>query len=49
MVLYDSACNEVYTLDRAKELEKFFVSEHSYTYTLVVECDKLVGKYKIFV
>lgn len=49
LVLYDSAGKEVYTLDRAKALETFFTLEYSDTYTLIAECNKFVGKYKIFI
>lgn len=49
LVMYDSAGKEVYTLDRAKALETFFTLEYSDTYTLIAECNKFVGKYKIFI
>lgn len=49
LVMYDSAGKEVYTLDRAKALETFFTLEYSDTYTLKAECNKFVGKYKIFI
>ena len=35
MTVYDSAGNEVYVLDSAKELETFLTLERSDTYTLV--------------
>lgn len=47
MVLHDSAGNEVYTLDHAKELETFFTLKRSDTYTLEAACNNFVGKYKI--
>lgn len=49
MTVYDSAGNEVYVLDSAKELETFLTLERSDTYTLVAECNEFVGKYKISV
>lgn len=49
MVLYDSAGNEVYVLDKAKELETFFTLDSSDTYTLAAECNNFIGEYKIFV
>ena len=48
MVLYDSAGNKIDTLDRAKASETFFTVEYSDTYTLAAECNKFIGKYKIF-
>ncbi len=49
MVLYDSAGNEVYILDKAKALETFFTLNRSDTYTLVAECNSFIGEYKISV
>ena len=49
MVLYDSAGNEVYILDKAKALETFFTLNRSDTYTLVTECNSFIGEYKISV
>ena len=49
MVLYDSAGNKIDTLDRAKASETFFTVEYSDTYTLAAECNKFIGKYKIFI
>ncbi len=49
MVLYDSAGNKIDTLDSAKASETFFTAEHSDTYTLAAECNKFIGKYKIFI
>ncbi len=45
IVLYDSAGNEVYTLDKAKELETFFTLERSDTYTLAAKCNNFIGQY----
>lgn len=47
MFLYDSAENEVYKLDRAKELESFFILNNSDNYTLAAKCKNFIGKYKI--
>ena len=49
IVLYDSEENVVYELDRAKELETFYVLNNSdtYTYTLAAEYSDFVGKFKI--
>ena len=49
MVLYDSAGNEVYTLDRAGALETFFTLERSDTYTLAAKCNNFIGEYKIVI
>lgn len=49
IVLYDSAGNEVYTLDRAKALETFFTLERSDTYTLAAKCNSFIGEYKIVI
>lgn len=49
IVLYGSDGNEVYTLDKAKELETFFTLEHSDIYTLAAKCNNFIGKYKIVV
>ncbi|MDE7339113.1 MAG: hypothetical protein K2N80_00935 [Lachnospiraceae bacterium] len=49
MVLYDSAGNEVYILDKAKALETFFTLNSSDTYTLAAECNNFIGEYKISV
>lgn len=49
MVLYDSAGNEVYILDKAKALETFFTLNSSDIYTLVAECNNFIGKYRISV
>ena len=48
VVLYDSAGNEVYVLDRASELETFFTLERSDSYTLAAECNDFIGTYEIF-
>ena len=47
MVLYDSAGNAVYTLDKAKALETFYTLDSSGIYTLAAECKDFVGEYKI--
>ena len=47
MVLYDSEENVVYELDRAKELETFYVLNNSDTYTLAAEYSDFVGEFKI--
>lgn len=47
IILYDSEGNEVYILDRAKELETFFDLSNSDTYTLTAECNDFIGNYKI--
>ena len=47
IVLYDSEENVVYELDRAKELETFYVLNNSDTYTLGAEYSDFVGKFKI--
>ena len=47
IVLYDSEENVVYELDRAKELETFYVLNNSDTYTLAAEYSDFVGKFKI--
>ena len=49
MVLYDSAGNEVYTLDRAGALETFFTLERSDTYTLAAKCNNFIGEYRIVI
>lgn len=49
IVLYNSFGNEIYTLDKAKTLETFFTLDSTDTYTLVVECNNFIGKYKISV
>jgi len=49
IILYDSEGNEVYKLDRAKELETFFNLNNSDTYTLAAECHNFVGRYKVSV
>ena len=49
VVLYDSAGNEVYILDKAKALKTFFTLNSSDTYTLVAECNNFIGEYKISV
>lgn len=48
-VLYDSAGNEVYMLDRATTLEAFFTLNSSDTYTLAAECNNFIGTYRISV
>lgn len=47
IVLYNSFGNEVYTLDKATELEAFFTLDSTDTYTLAAECDDFIGKYEI--
>jgi len=47
IILYDSEGNEVYELDRAKELETFFNLSNSDTYTLVADCSNFTGSYSI--
>lgn len=49
MVLYNSLGNEVYTLDKAKALETFFILDSTDTYTLAAECNNFIGEYKISV
>ena len=49
IVLYDSAGNEVYTLDSAKELEAFFTLNRSDTYTLSAACMDFIGEYHLSV
>ncbi|MCI8600668.1 MAG: hypothetical protein HFE45_03635 [Oscillospiraceae bacterium] len=49
MVLYDSAGNQVYILDKAKESETFFTLKNSDIYILSAECSEFIGNYKIFV
>lgn len=47
IILYDSEGNEVYKLDKAKELETFFDLSNSDTYTLAAECSNFIGRFKI--
>lgn len=47
MVLYNSEGDEVYKLDRAKELECFFTLGNKDTYTLAAECSDFIGKYQV--
>lgn len=49
IVLYDSEGTVVYELDKAKELETFYVFEKTDTYTLQVQYIDFVGNYKITV
>ncbi len=49
IILYDSTGNEVYKLDKAKELETFFTLERSDTYTLAAKCNSFIGRYKIVI
>lgn len=49
VVLYDSAGNEAYVLDRAGKLETFFTLERAGTYTLAAACSQFVGTYTISV
>ena len=44
IILYDSEGNEVYKLDKAKDLETFFTLNNSDTYTLTAECKGFIGK-----
>lgn len=47
IILYDSKGNEVYKLDKAKELETFFNLNNSDNYILKAECSSFIGKYYV--
>lgn len=47
ITLFDSEGNEVYKLDRAKELETFLNLSNSDTYTLVAKFSDFIGKSNI--
>lgn len=49
ITLYTSFGNEVYTLDKATELEAFFTLDNTDTYTLAAKCKDFIGKYEISV
>lgn len=51
IILYDSDGNQVYELDRAKELETFFTLDDTDTYTLAAEYQDFVGNFhvKVFI
>lgn len=49
MVLSDSKGNEIFRLDRAKELKTYFTLDKSDTYFLTAEYSDFIGKFKITV
>lgn len=47
MILYNSAGDAVYELDKASALETFYTFENADTYVLTAECKDLIGSYAI--
>lgn len=47
IILYDSAGSEVYMLDKAKELEAFYILSSADTYTLAAEYSSFVGSFNV--
>ncbi|MEF9932250.1 MAG: hypothetical protein RR770_08145 [Bacteroidales bacterium] len=47
VILYDLEGNEVYRLDKARELETFFTLNKSDQYTLAAEHSSFIGSYKV--
>lgn len=49
IVLYNSDGNVAYVLDKAKELETYFILQKADTYKLEAKCIDFVGNYKVVV